>query len=56
MDFMCSYSGFSWLRIGSVANCREHSSESSGSVNGGAFLYQMSDYELLKKDLLHGIR
>jgi hypothetical protein len=33
-----------------VAGTREHNIEFSGSINGGEFLDQLSDYYLLKKD------
>jgi hypothetical protein len=33
----------------------EHSNENYGSINGGEYLDQLSDCELLKNDLLRGI-
>jgi hypothetical protein len=33
-----------------MAGCREHRNEPSDSINGGEFLQQLSDYQLLKKD------
>jgi hypothetical protein len=33
-----------------VAVCCEHNSEPLGSIKGGEFLEQLSDYQLLKDD------
>jgi hypothetical protein len=33
-----------------IAGCCEHGNETLGSLEGGKFLEQLSDYQLLKKD------
>jgi len=35
---------------GSVADCCEHRNEPLGSMKGGGFLYQLTDYWFLKKN------
>jgi hypothetical protein len=44
------WAGYSWLRIRSGDDFSEHGDALSGSVNGGGFVDQLSDYQLLKKD------
>jgi hypothetical protein len=46
------WEGVEWIHLaqgkGPVAGCCEHDHELSGSVQGGKFLYQLSDCKLLK--------
>jgi hypothetical protein len=35
-----------------VEGCCEHGNEPSGSIIGGGFLYQLSEYQILKKDFI----
>jgi hypothetical protein len=44
------WTGCSWLKIGSVASCPRHINEPSCLIKGGEFLYQLNDYQFLKKD------
>jgi len=39
-----------------VASSCEHSNDSLGFIKGGKFLDLLSDYQLLKVILLHGVR
>jgi hypothetical protein len=37
-----------WIQLAPVAGTYEHDNENSGSIKGGKFLEQMSNYQLLK--------
>jgi hypothetical protein len=39
--------------LGPVAGSCEHDNETSGSIKGGEFLDQLSDYQFLKRILLY---
>jgi hypothetical protein len=42
------WTGFKWLRIFPVADSCKHCNEPLGSIKCREFLYQLSDYQLLK--------
>jgi len=42
-------SDLDFLARGSVEGSSERGNESSGSIRGGEFLYQLSDYQLLRR-------
>jgi hypothetical protein len=44
---MCN--GLSFFRIGTSCGSCEHGNESSRSINGGTFIDQVRDYQLLRK-------
>lgn len=51
---MCVWTGFNWHRICPVVESFEHGNEPSGSIRGGDFLDQLSDYQL-KKSARNGL-
>jgi hypothetical protein len=45
------WTGFIWVRTGSIGGLCTHDNLLSGSVTGEEFLGKLNDYQLLKKDL-----
>jgi hypothetical protein len=46
--------GLAYPGQGPVARSYEHRNEPSGNIKGGELLDKMSDFQLLKRSLLHG--
>lgn len=44
------WTSFIWIRSGPVASCCENGNGPVGSIKDKVFLFQLSDYQLLKKD------